>query len=114
MKNTGDIISILVLKSTIHCSRTAVVHNLRRAQKKWERLSRVLEREFRDNRNLVIIYVVVVQAVLLYGLETWMMKPQIGRVLGGFHHRVAHRLMGRKPQRGRDVRWVYPPLTEVM
>ena len=78
MKNTGDIISILVLKSTIHCSRTAVVHNLRRAQKKWERLSRVLEREVRDARNLVIIYVVVVQAVLLYGLETWVMTPQIG------------------------------------
>ena len=40
------------------------------------------------------IYLEVVQLVMLYGLEMWVMKPGIGRVLGKFHHRVACRLTG--------------------
>ena len=42
------------------------------------------------------------------------MTPHIGRVLGGFHHRVDHRLTGRKPWQGRDRVWVYPLLEEAM
>ena len=52
--------------------------------------------------------------ILLYGLETWVMTPLIGRVLVRFHHRVARMLMGRQPWRGRYGRWVYPPLSEAM
>ena len=36
------------------------------------------------------------------------------RVLGSFHHRVAHRLTGRKTQKGRDGVWFYPPLEDAM
>ena len=42
------------------------------------------------------------------------MTPRIGRVLSGLHHRIANSLKGRQPHRGRDGRWVYPPLTEAM
>ena len=34
------------------------------------------------------------------------------RVLGGFHHRVARRLIGRTPRRGLDGGWVYPLLED--
>ena len=34
------------------------------------------------------------------------------RVLGGFQHRESRRLTGRKPQKGRDGGWVYPPLED--
>ena len=53
------------------------------------------------------LYLVVVKLVLLYGSETWVLTPRMQRVMGGFHHRVAHRLMGRQPQKGWDVGWVY-------
>ena len=36
------------------------------------------------------------------------------RVLGGFHHRVACRLTGRQPWKGRDGGWVYPPTEDAM
>ena len=36
----------------------------------------------------------MVQEVLLYGLEMWFIYPYIGGNMGGFHHRVVHRLMG--------------------
>ena len=36
------------------------------------------------------------------------------RVLGGFHHRVAHRLTGQQPRKGRYRGWFYPPLEDAM
>ena len=34
-------------------------------------------------------YKAVVQATLLFGSETWVMNPSIGRTLGRFYHKVA-------------------------
>ena len=62
-----------------------VFKNLWREHKKWARMTRVLSREGADARTLGQIYLAVVQSVMLYGLETWVMTPHIGRVLGGFH-----------------------------
>ena len=78
------------------------------------RLTRILSREGADARTSGQIYLAVVQLVQLYGSETWVMTPYIGRVLGGFHHRLAHRLTGRQPWRGRDGVWIYPPLEDAM
>ena len=83
-------------------------------RRKWARLTRVLGREGEDARTSVYIYLEVFQYVMLYGLEMWIMTPRIGRLLGGFHHRVARRLMWRQPRRGRDGVWVYPPLEDAM
>ena len=47
-----------------------------------------------DDRTSGRIYVAVVQVVLIYRLDTWVTTPRIGMVLGGFHHRVAHRMTG--------------------
>ena len=52
--------------------------------------------------------------VLIYGSDTWVLTPHMQRVLGGFHHRVARRLTGRQPRKGRDGGWVYPPLYDAM
>ena len=52
--------------------------------------------------------------VLLYGSETWVLTLRMQRVVGRFHHRGVHRLMGRQPQKGRDVGWVYPHIEDVM
>ena len=54
--------------------------------------------EVEDARTLGRFYVAVVQAVLMYGLETWVMTPFIGRTLSIFYHRVDHRLT--RSQRG--------------
>ena len=60
------------------------------------------------------IYLAVVQSVLLYRSETWVLTPHMQRVLGGFHHRVACRLTGRQLKKGQDEGWVYPPLEDAM
>ena len=49
---------------------TKVVCNLRHTRKKWARLTRVLGIDGADDWTPGMLYIVVVQAVLLYGLET--------------------------------------------
>ena len=69
-----------------------VVVNLRKSRRRWERISRILGRYGEYPRTLGDFNKAVVQYNLLFGAESWVMSPWIGRTLGGFHHRVAHRL----------------------
>ena len=48
----------------------AVVYNLRKARKVWDRLLRILGRERADTRESGIFYIMAVQATLLFGLDT--------------------------------------------
>ena len=61
-----------------------------------------------------IFFKVVVQVVILFGLETWVMTPCMGRDLGILHNRVDHCPTERHPRRLRFGRWEYLPLEEVM
>ena len=49
---------------------------------------------------LGVFYVEVVQEVLFYGSETWVVSHCIGRTLVRFHHRVAWIIMGNQPWKG--------------
>ena len=57
----------------------AVVHNLSKVQKNWAQFLRVLGREGADAGKLGLFYVAVVQTVLLYGSETWVIYQRIRR-----------------------------------
>ena len=52
----------------------------------------------------------VVQQVLLFGAETWVVMPRMERALNSFMHGAARRIKGRQPRRGRDGKWFYPYL----
>ena len=90
------------------------LHNLRRARQKWARLTHIFIREGADAHKSGYIYLEVVQLVLMYGSETWVLTPCMKRVLDRFHHRVDLRLTGWQPWKGRDRGWVYPPMEDVM
>ena len=93
-----------------------VVRILWRAWQKWDRLTRtrVLSREGTYAQTLGQIHLAMVQSAMIYGSDTWVMKPHMGRFLGGLHHRVDHRMTGRQPRRGQDGFWVYLPLKDAM
>ena len=86
----------------------AVERNLRRVQGKWGWLAKILGREAEDKRTTGRFYVTVVQAVLLFGSETWVLTPRLEKSLEGFHHGKARWMadMCLKQQRYRT--WVYP------
>ena len=60
------------------------------------------------------ICMVVVQVVIIFGLETWVTTPRMGRALGIFQNRVDHCPTERHPRRLRVGRWEYSLLEEVM
>ena len=59
-------------------------------------------------------YVAVVQAMLLFGSEAWVMTPRSEKALEGFHHRAVRQMAGMGPKSQWDRTWVYPPIGEAL
>ena len=83
----------------------AVVGNLVKARKSLGRLSRILSREEADPKVSGHFYKVVLQEVLLYGVETWVIIHRIEQALYSFQHRIARQLTRRKPRRRGGGSW---------
>ena len=49
----------------------------------------------------------VVQSVLLFFADTWVVTPHMRRVLGFFQYQVARRMTGRLLRRRLDGKWEY-------
>ena len=89
---------------------SAVVGNLCKARKRWEHLSRTLGRQGGNKKVSRMFIKAMVQVVLCFGAETWVMNPCTGRALGGFQHRVVQRINGRNTLQLLNRIWEYPPL----
>ena len=61
-----------------------VVGNLRKAEKSWGRLAKVLSREGADPKVSWAFYIAVTQAVLLFGSETWVLMRRMEKAPGHF------------------------------
>ena len=81
---------------------------------KWARMLKILGRGEANTRLLGTFFNVVVQVVLLFGLDMWLMNPCMGWALGGFQHMVARRITRRHPWKLQDESWEYSPLEEAI
>ena len=87
----------------------AVRASLKKARKCWGRISRVLRAENASPRVCGMFYKATVQAILLFGSETWNVTPAMQKRLEGFHTRAAYRMVRKnKPKRNPDGSWWYP------
>ncbi len=68
--------------------------NLRKERGCWTQILRVLRAENATARTCGMFYKATVQAVLLYGNETWNLSPMSVKRLEGFHIRAAWRMSG--------------------
>ena len=59
-----------------------------------------------------ILYKAVVQLVLLYESESWVVTGEMIKILESFHHQVARRITGMAAQRTIDGEWDWPPVSE--
>ena len=57
---------------------------------------------------------VVVQSVLLFGSEMWVMDTRLLRDMGTFYNQVSCYIIIRQHRRQPDRSWVYPPIVEDM
>ena len=72
------------------------MRNLRKAQKIWARLTRIIGQKGANLTVSGMFFKAVVQAVPLFGSETWVTNPHIGQAMGSSQHGVARGIMGRK------------------
>jgi hypothetical protein len=93
----------------------AIRAQLQKARATWARVGQVLQAENVPPRVAAKFYKAVVQAVLLYGSETWVLSTTALASLGGFHIRAAYRMAVRhKPRRGPGHGWIYPKSKDVL
>ena len=68
---------------------TDVIGNLMKARAVWRRMTRILSREGEMPRVFGFLFKSVVQSVLIFGEETWVVTPCMVRVLGCLQDQVA-------------------------
>ena len=64
---------------------TPVLHNIRKARKVWGRPGKILWREGAKPTVSECFYRAIVQAVLLFGSETWVLTDKISQRIEGAH-----------------------------
>jgi hypothetical protein len=79
----------------------AVRNQLRKARGTWARIRQVLRKENAPPRVSAKFYKAIVQSILLYGSETWVLSPATLTRLEGFHIRAAYKMAKEHvPRRG--------------
>ena len=63
-----------------------IVGNMQKARKSYAHLSRILVREGVNTRVVGVFLKAVMQVVLIFGAETWVMNSHMGQELGGVQH----------------------------
>jgi hypothetical protein len=92
----------------------AMRENLKKACKSWGQVSRILRAENASPKVCGVFYKATVQAVLLFGSETWKLSPSSLKSLEGFHIQAAHCMAGKMPTRNPDGTWTYPTSRDVL
>ena len=92
----------------------AVMINLKKVRKSWAQLTRILGREGANLRVSGMFFKAVVQVVLLFGSETWVMIPCMERALKSFQHRFVRRITGSQTRRREEGGCYYPPMATYM
>jgi len=86
-----------------------------KARATWAGVGQVLKSENVLPFVAARFYQAVVQAILLYGSESWVLSKTAMARLEGFHIRCAYRMAKEhKPKRGPDRVWIYPRSEDVL
>ena len=74
----------------------------------------MLSSEGTDPKVMGYFYKAIVQAVLLYGSESWTLSESMLQRIRSFHSRVARYICRRHIRKLEDDTWEYPPTAEVL
>ena len=86
----------------------AIENQIKKARAKWNSIASILKREGADAKTMATFYRTVIQAVLLYGAESWCVSETNLRKLRAFHHRAVRYMTGRHIRKLGEGRWEYP------
>ena len=92
----------------------AVLRQLDRARTKWGRFAVLLRKEGVEPRAMGYFYKAIVQAILLYGSESWVVPESILQQVRSFHHRAARYLTQKHIRQNSEGQWFHPPTLDVL
>jgi hypothetical protein len=93
----------------------AIWQQLRKARGVWAQVGQVLRGENATPWVAAKFNKAVVQAILLYGSETWNLTAYTLARLEGFHIRTAYKMVQEhRPRQGANHVWTYPRLADVL
>jgi hypothetical protein len=92
----------------------AIHDNITKARARWGQVAQVLTRQGTVATTMAHFYRVVVQAVLLYGSETWVITDRMWTALDSFHNRCARYISGEHNQMRPDGEWEQPATARVL
>ena len=81
---------------------------LKKARKTWGSIAKILKREGANAKTMGKFYVTVVQAVLLYGADSWVVSKGNMRKLQSFHRRAVRYMTNQHITKRGEGDWVYP------
>ena len=88
----------------------ALYHNLSKTRKWWEMAEKVVRKTEAEVRVQRMIYKEIVQSVLLYGRDIWVVMRAMLKVLEGLYHRTARRVAEMTERRTTSGEWEWPPV----
>ena len=80
---------------------------IKRARKQWNALAKILKQEGANAKTMAKFYMAVVQAVLLYGADSWTISDRNWHRLESFHKRAVRYMTGRHIKKNQDGTWSY-------
>ena len=82
--------------------------NLKKARGQWNSIAKILKREGASAKCMAKFYITVVQAVLLYGADSWTISRKNEKKLVSFHRRAARYLTNSHIRKLENGEWEYP------
>ena len=77
----------------------------RKALSRWEMMGKAVPKRGATVREWGILYMAVVQSVLVYGSESWVVMGEILKVKEGLHHWVEKRTMWMTARHTKSKEW---------
>ena len=90
------------------CDTPCIQVQLQRARRRWRDVARVLKREGANARAMATFYIAIVQAVLLYGADSWTITDRDRGALERFHKRAVRHITGKHIRCDAQGEWTYP------
>ena len=82
-----------------------ILENIRTARQKWNLIVNILKCEGANAACMSRFYMAVVQAVLLYGADSWSISEKNMRLLRGFHRRAIRYMTGNHIRKEGEDSW---------
>ena len=88
--------------------------NLKKARQQWNCIARFLKREGASATCMAKFYITVVQAVLLYGADSWAISERDKKKLQSFHKRATRCVSGTHIRKDEKDEWHYPDHSDLL